>query len=84
MSEESNESREDRRQRIIDRIIADRQALRGAKVPEPELEPNLETLVDMTIDLNEIGMLDASSERKWRQIGFGSEGETTVSPPADE
>ena len=84
MSEETNESREDRRQRMIDRIIADRQALRGEKVPEPELEPNLETLVDMTLDLNEIGMLDANSERKWRQIGFGSEGETMVPPPADE
>ena len=80
MREETNESREDLRQRIIDRIIADRQALRGKKVPEP----NLETLVDMTLDLNEIGMLDANSERKWRQIGFGPEGETMVPPPADE
>ena len=63
MSEETNESREDRRRKIVERIIADRQALRGEKVPEPELE----TLVDMTIDLNEIGMLDANSERRCSQ-----------------
>ena len=80
MSEETNESRGDRRQRIIDRIIADRQAKRGENTPKPELE----TVADMTADLNEIGMLDANSERKWRQVRFGTEGETMVPPPADE
>ena len=97
MSEDTYESREDRRQRIIDRIIADRQALRGEKTPDPEPENQntiFETPAGMSVDLNkialdeiynnEIEMPDAVSERKWRQIGFGTEGETMAPPPADE
>ena len=92
MSEETNESRGDRRQRIIDRIIADRQSKRGENTPKPELETQntiIETPAGMIIDLNEINlnyiaMPDAVSERKWRQVGFGTEGETMVPPPADE
>ena len=85
MSEETNESRGDRRQRIIDRIIADRQALRGENAPSPELETPAGITIDLNeINLNDIAMLDPVSERKWRQVGFGTEGETMVPPPADE
>ena len=91
MSEETNKSRAARRQEIIDRIIADRKAKRGESTIMPETQntiietPAGMTIVDLNeINLNEVAMPDAISERKWRQVGFGTEGETTVSQPTNE
>ena len=84
MSEDTYESREDRRQRIIDRIIADRQALRGKKFPVAQKAIiEIPDGVSVEINFDEIAMADAVSERKWRQVDFGTEGET-MTPPADE
>ena len=85
MSEETNESREDRLQKIIDRIIADRQVLRGKKFPVAQ-KIITEIPDGMTVEINfdEIAMPDPASEREWRQVDFGTEGETMVPPPADE